>query len=84
MICCLCEYEARPYGDEGIVGDTFHTIPWELVNIEEYEARKADGRTTAIPLTCPTCYEKYTGNQSRPIADVLHALNEQRRIQEQK
>lgn len=82
LICQSCEHEAIPHNrDEGIVGDTFARISWELVDSVEFEERRKDGRSTSL-MVCPTCYEEFTGEESKPIGVVLAELNNKRTVED--
>lgn len=81
LICQVCKYKAVPYDrKEGIIGDTFIHISWELVNKSEYAARVEDGRTSQLEV-CSSCYEQFTGIEAKSIGTILHELNEMRKMQ---
>jgi hypothetical protein len=62
--------------------ETFWSMRWHHVDQAEYNARKADGRTTLISPVCPECYTQYTGDNKIgvTIADELTRLNKEREL----
>ena len=73
LICKMCEREAENR-------ECFYQLSWKHVDIDEYNARCEDGRTTSINYVCADCLYSYSGvyNVGLSVGDHLKRINDER------
>lgn len=71
--CKVCERKPRN-------AEPFFQLSWQDVDVSEYDARKADGRTPWISYVCAECLYAWSGidKRGKTVGNILHELDETR------